>query len=163
MTQSAKGASAFEPGRYDGFTGYINYAGTEGYVENASFELLPGLDIFEKYHGITKRKGRANSERLSMFEHVHWHSGRWLGGIWDYGEWDDGEWMGGTWLNGLWRRGTWHDGVWHDGWWLEGTWLKGEWLNGLRRSVTENPDGTKTVGFYNPDTMKRITSLELMK
>ena len=83
MAQSEKGAAAFELGRYDRFTGYINYAGTEGYVENASFELLPGLDIFEKYQGITKRKGRANSERLSMFEHVHWHSGIWLGGIWE--------------------------------------------------------------------------------
>ena len=56
-------------------------------------------------------------------------------------------------MNGTWEYGTWHGG----------TWLKGQWLNGMKLSITENADGTKTVGFYNPDAMNKIKSLGLKR
>ena len=181
MAQSAKGAAAFEPGKYNGFTGYVCFADTEAWVEDASFELVP-----EQHDGI-------ESHAFSVLEHVVWHSGTWVDGVWNDGIWMNGDWLGGTlkycdwhsgtwhgglWKDGIWRSGTWLDGLWKTGLWCDGewmngtweygtwhggTWLKGQWINGMKLSVTENADGTKMVGLYNPDAMNRITSLELRK
>ena len=139
MAQSAKSAAAFEPGKYSGFTGYINYAGTEGWVEDADFELVPYL----------KQRDGIESHVFSILEHLEhivWHSGTWVNGVWEYGVWKDGDWLDGVWYDGTWHGGTWHDGRWINGAWRGGRWMTGEKGNGAVVSyppsqwISETPD-----------------------
>lgn len=92
---------ASEDGKYEDFTGTINYKGSKGKVKEADFELKNGKIIWEV--GI-------------------WKDGSWKDGVWYNGEWKNGMWNDGTWLNGRWEKGTWYKGTWVDGDWYEGKW-----------------------------------------
>lgn len=110
---------AFEPGRYEDFTGYINFHGTEGYVEHATFTLFE--DPNDKY-GLFRLVG--------LFSNIRWDDGTWLDGMWSNGIWKNGVWRNGTWISGEWMNGTWKNGVWQTGVWENGTWEGGEWQLG---------------------------------
>ena len=130
--------AAFEPGVYRDFTGYINFAETEGYAEHATFELLPEINLSMPVEWWRKKKLKTQTialndkDRMFTFEHVFWQSGIWHGGTWKYGTWEAGDWLGGTWHYGIWHVGTWNGGVWENGLWLDGDWHEGIWHLGIR-------------------------------
>lgn len=108
---------AFDEGKYHGFTGLIQWGGTEGWVENADFELAV-TDLAAGYSFIL------NSRHLPK-KTVIWRSGTWVNGVWE-----DGEWTSGTWRDGTWRDGTWQGGSFDGGRWLDGVWIRGDWNTG---------------------------------
>lgn len=118
---------AFDEGKYHGFTGLIQWGGTEGWAENADFELaVVDLAVGDWFilNGVHSPK-----------KTVIWHSGTWVNGVWEcgewtYGTWKDGTWMDGTWMDGDWFDGSWKTGVWRNGVWHDGHWHNGEWLDG---------------------------------
>ena len=98
---------ADSPGRYENFTGGINWQETHGTVANATFELPEETDRPIVWH-----KG--------IWADGTWHNGIWNGGTWEDGDWEGGIWMGGTWNFGDWRNGKWYDGTWNGGIWKYG-------------------------------------------
>ena len=102
---------ANEKGKYENFTGIINWKGTEGIVMNATFELVPDGSIY-------------------------WYDGTWKGGTWITGRWYDGTWENGTWKGGQFRRGVWNDGTWENGiWYGTAKWKDGTWIDGKTEGV----------------------------
>ena len=133
---------AFESGRYAGFTGWISYAGTDGWVENATFELVKPFDYDTLMPGfkfgavapcssiIVPEEGSRNA-RISDGPYIEWQSGTWLNGTWANGVWNGGDWLDGTWKRGIWRNGDWHGGTWEDGIWYGGQFLGGTFVKGM--------------------------------
>lgn len=70
---------ANKPGKYENFTGKIDFKGSKGNVQKANFSLYP--------NGF-----------------IDWNGGTWVDGVWQDGIWD-----GGKWLKGTWKKGTWAD------------------------------------------------------
>lgn len=138
---------AFDSGRYRKFTGYINWNGVEGYVQNADFDIGNSCWSVTFYNGIWLG---GTVSRCDWRGGV-WKNGTWLSGGWEYGTWHDGTWhdgqfSGGVWENGVWLggrfwAGTWKDGVWHDGKWYFGKWKNGTWMKGtiMDHYNKENP------------------------
>lgn len=148
--------AAIEPGIYDSFTGYVNYAGTEGWVENASFELIEAFDYNTLMPGfkfgavapvssLPVPEGRRREVRISDGPYIEWHEGFWLDGVWANGVWHDGQWIDGTWKHGVWRNGDWHGGTWENGIWYGGRFLGGTFLEGLSLGA----DGTMAARIWN--------------
>ena len=98
----AEESVADQEGKYKGFTGRIEWKGTSGSVENATFELVDDSLCLVKWHGGT------------------WNDGYWLSGAWENGMWKDGWWYNGTWHKGTWENGNWIDGIWRNGEWKGG-------------------------------------------
>ena len=121
--EAAGTAAALEPGTYNGFTGYINYRGIEGYAENAGFILL---DEYEKYmHGLVRMiwtDGTWLGGRCSLVQ--------WKGGVWKNGTFENGNWHAGTWENGVFNLSSFHDGTWNNGTFVWSMWHGGTWLDG---------------------------------
>ena len=147
---------AFEPGRYAGFTGWISYAGTDGWVENATFKLVSPFDYSTLMPGfksgavapcslIIVLEERSRNTRISDGPYIEWQSGTWLNGRWANGVWNGGDWMDGTWKRGIWRNGDWHGGTWEDGIWYGGQFLGGTFVKGLSFSK----DGRLSYSFSN--------------
>lgn len=117
--------TAFSEGMYTDFTGYICFGKTEGFVENATFELVwlnPHLN------GVDWKEGTWIN---GVLEYGDWHGGIWLDGTWESGIWRNGDWYNGTWKWGRFVGGTWHDGVFENGCFDDGKFLHGKWLNGM--------------------------------
>ena len=121
---------AMEPGHYNDFTGYVNFNGTDGWAEHASFYLNSSFGWSILWHSGTWLGG---TMRNAQWENGLWKDGTWLGETWKYGMWLGGSWQHGSWLGGLWENGEWLDGVWYDGTWHGGTWHDGRWINGAWR------------------------------
>jgi hypothetical protein len=98
---------AKEPGRYENFTGTINFGWNKGTVKNATFELSTYL--------------AAGFDRLKII---------WEDGIWEDGNWDSGTWHAGTWKNGKWRYGNFLGGVFENGQVWEGYFSNMTWKDG---------------------------------
>lgn len=148
--------AALEPGRHNGFTGYINYAGTEGWVEHATFELIAAFDYNTLMPGfkfgavapcssIIVPEERSRNARISDGPYIEWHDGFWLDGVWANGVWHDGDWIDGTWKHGVWKNGDWHGGTWQNGIWYGGRFLGGTFLEGLSLGA----DGTMAARIWN--------------
>lgn len=139
---------AMEPGHYNDFTGYINYAGTEGWAENASFDIRNGGWSVIWHSGTwsgTMRNARWDNglwKGGTWYGHL-WNYGMWLDGVWHDGMWHGGTWMDGEWKDGEWFNGLWNNGTWHHGRWLQGIWKDGKWITG------ENGDGAEL--WYPPN------------
>lgn len=112
---------ALEPGDYRGFTGLIQWGGTEGWAEDADF----GLTVADWSAEYCFLLGNWHSPKKTMM--ILWRSGTWIDGTWEGGEWASGTWKNGTWLNGTWHGGTWLDGTWKNGYWQNGWWHHGTW------------------------------------
>ena len=120
---------AFDEGKYHGFTGLIQWGGTEGWAENADFELaVVDLAVGDWFilNGVHSPK-----------KTVIWRSGTWVNGVWECGEWTYGTWKDGTWMDGTWLGGSFDSGRWLDGVWMGGDlntknaeWVKGAWFGG---------------------------------
>lgn len=113
---------ASKSGKYENFTGLINWKSMKGVVSNATFELKNNHSEIIVFSSGTWLKGR-------------WKNGTWLDGTWSYGLWENGTFCKGDWFNGTWefgemQDGIWHDGTWEDGMWRNGTFLSGDWNNG---------------------------------
>lgn len=139
---------AREVGSYEDFTGMVFCGGTEGYVENATFEISDYLCLRRRYIGrdadlcIIFKKGKwiGGTWETGYFEngvwcggkwkYGYWWNGYWMDGIWHDGYWSKGTWYNGTWEDGIWERGDWYDGTWKDGCWKDGTWRGGTWMGG---------------------------------
>lgn len=111
----AGGQVANQPGKYENFTGTIDWLGTKAQVKHATFELIPVLVI-------------------------NWKNGTWNNGTWKNGYWRDGIWNSGTWEDGQWYGGTWKNGTWKDGFWSNGIWLNGIDRHGKKHSKGDSPD-----------------------
>ena len=129
---------ALEPGNYIGFTGYVNIGGTEGYVENATFEaVLTGygdaLFTWSKgvwINGTAKFVDWFGGEwRGGSMTACIWYDGTWNGGTFENGDWYNGEWQCGTFLGSRWLGGTWFEGDFNGSTWYDGTWLEGTWTD----------------------------------
>ena len=94
-------------GKYEDFTGDIRLGRTSGKVENATFELRSGGEVW--------------------WENGVWIDGTWQGGVWHNGTWKDGTWEYGAWEHGIWENGTWKGGTRYNGTWKGGIWENGEW------------------------------------
>ena len=121
---------AFEYGLYEEFTGYVNWPGVEGYVENATFMLHDRISF---HPGMTLQEYGSS---------IIWYNGKWLNGVWDKGMWydgiwEDGFWKIGTWKNGTWMGGVWENGTWYNGNWKGGVWNGGSWIYGVRQDHDE--------------------------
>ena len=133
---------ASEMGDYRNFTGYVLFNKTEGWAENADFDIQNGG------WSIIWRSGTWSGTMWNArwdggvwkggkwYGHL-WNGGTWLDGVWHDGMWHGGDWMNGEWYDGEWFDGTWHDGTWHRGRWLQGTWLGGTWFVGERGDGAE--------------------------
>ena len=127
---------ALEPGDYRRFTGWIWFGGTEGWAENASFELL---DLGGPARQMVWRKGTWKDGLLvncmwldgtflgGTLACVNWHKGTFNGGTFTGGYWWNGSfngglfehsnWYGGRFNGGTFRHSEWHNGKWHGGKW----------------------------------------------
>lgn len=112
---------ADSPGRYENFTGGINWKETHGKVENATFELTE------------------ESDRPIVWHKGIWADGTWHNGIWNGGTWEDGDWEGGIWMGGTWNFGDWRNGKWYDGTWNGGIWKYGYDSNGNCHLKNDSP------------------------
>ena len=131
---------AFEPGKYSNFNGWIFYGGVDGFVYQATFEIVD----MDSYKWIEFMDGIWLN---GTFDKAEWKGGQWRNGtfksgaIWRLGEWlngtfDGGMWLDGIWRNGLWQDGTWSNGIWCDGEWINGIWEDGEWRKGKKHCMT---------------------------
>jgi hypothetical protein len=98
---------AKEPGKYENFTGTIDFGWNKGTVKNATFEL--------------STYSAAGFDRLEII---------WEDGIWEDGNWDKGTWYAGTWKNGKWQYGKFLGGVFENGQVWEGHFKNMTWKNG---------------------------------
>ena len=121
---------ADKPGKYENFTGQIDWEGTKGKVKNAYFYLSD------------------YSSCKIIFYEVTWIDGTWTDGAWENGNWKDGIWKEGLWKNGTWKNGIWENGHWNNGNWKDGTWENGTWWNGTWT------DGTWENGIWYDGTWK---------
>ena len=81
--------TADKPGKYEKFTGTINFKGVSGKVKEATFTLN------EEGYDIT------------------WENGIWQSGTWINGKWQDGTWIYGNWKDGKWKKGKDDFGKYH--------------------------------------------------
>ena len=121
---------ADKAGKYENFTGEIEWKGINGTVQNAFFEL------------------KDNGKFDIVWEDGTWKSGVWDKGDWGYGTWLDGTWKSGTWEGGSWNDGTWENGNWHNGVWWTGVWKGGNWEGGEEGALFEKGD----AGSYHEDS-----------
>lgn len=141
MSEEKSVVVANQAGLYENFTGVIDWHGTKGEVENATFELS------------------------SKGHYVYWHDGIWNNGtmidaIWWKGTWKNGTLIGSWWWRGAWKNGickntVWEYGIWHKGVFEDSVWRDGTWMNGLWKS-NENKwysgswwKGTWSGGWWN--------------
>lgn len=98
---------AKKKGKYEHFTGSIDWKGSTGIVMDATFELVADGSIYW-YDGT-------------------WMMGTWITGRWYGGTWKNGTWKGGQFHKGLWENGTWENGIWYGtAKWKDGTWIDGK-------------------------------------
>ena len=120
----AKQNIANKEGRYEDFTGTIDWKGTKGKVEDATFELTNDVKCLVLWEGGNWLNG-------------YWKSGHWEWGFFTEGTWQDGIWQDGVWIGyGVWKNGTWENGNFNGGIWENGTWENGSfagkiWKNGI--------------------------------
>lgn len=146
---------AVDPGKYHDFTGYICYAGTEGLVEHATFELFGEYAQDPQYYVY-----QFSLERMTNDPYIHWKYGIWKDGLWYNGMWEDGIWLDGTWNDGVFEKGLWKKGTWLGGIFVNGEWMEGDWRGGTNMTQTAlkcvSEDDViinkriawKTVGFH---------------
>ena len=113
---------ADKPGKYENFTGTIEWNKTYGKVKNATFELGNGDNIFNDKFGFIWYDGI-------------WEKGNWCGGIWKKGTWKHG-----TWQLGRWEGGTWESGTWNSKNYLYCVWEKGQDINNQTHGKNDSPD-----------------------
>lgn len=117
MSRNENACLAAEAGDYYGFTGWILFGETDGYVEDADFTMedvhVSGDHCYSLY-------GR---DELIIFK-----KGRFVGGRLGFCVWLDGVFMNGIARYTVWRNGVFRDGVFN-GVWFDGTFIKGEWRN----------------------------------
>ena len=106
-------------GKYENFTGTIDWKGTKAEVTNATFELRDD----GTYWNVIWKSGTWENGTL--------HYGTWYDGIWKNGTWEDGKWFHGTWRNGIFKNGEWEIGTWENGTWNGRIWWHGTWKNGI--------------------------------
>ena len=137
---------ADKEGRYENFTGAVKWMGTDGHVENATFDLSTGGHYVYWENGTWKD---------GTLKDVIWENGTFDNGsiydaIWENGVWNNGEFYGSIWSKGTWNGGTWKDGIWHYGTWEGGVWENGDWHSGTWKGGTWN-DGWWNLGFDKED------------
>lgn len=114
---------ATEAGDYYGFTGWILFGETDGYVEDADFTLedvhISGDNCYSLY-------GR---DELIIFK-----KGRFVGGRLGFCCW-----WSGTFVNGVCKYTVWYNGVFENGV-FNGVWFGGEWRNGERQVMHVVPE-----------------------
>lgn len=114
MSRNEDACLAAEAGDYYGFTGWILFGETDGYVEDADFTLedvhVSGDHCYSLY-------GR---DELIIFK-----KGRFIGGRLGFCVWLDGVFVNGIARYTVWRNGMFRDGVFN-GVWFDGTFANGE-------------------------------------
>jgi hypothetical protein len=165
---------ANKPGKYERFSGKVDFYGTKGTVLNATFELKKETRYIYFWQG-TWVDG--------IWDRGYFYYGIWLNGTWKTGMWHDGIWVDGIWEDGTWYRGTWKDGTWkggqfESGRWYNGSWLRGWWHNGSwhggswRRGkifipfVKNGKVDLKIVDIFEPptnETIEKVTAETLKK
>ena len=126
MANNGNNGVAFDLGTYRDFTGYINFNGIEGWVEDSDFDIKP----IHKYGRCYSMDWKGGTWAGGTCTAAYWRDGVWKSGTWRDGIWNGGEWLYGDWHGGMFCGGDWLDGTWHDGDLLAGTWHRGKWING---------------------------------
>lgn len=106
---------ANKPGRYENFSGVIEWVDSKLKVQNANFELGARFYYNLFFNSGTVLGGKACN---MMVDHCVWKGGLFKSGWWLDGTWESGEWYDSYWGGGFDRSGKFHDeydrpDLWH--------------------------------------------------